>query len=49
MTTSAHCYGIGIQLGIGGPVDLAHTPLTDEGGDVAVAESGADSWGHALC
>ena len=38
-----------IQLRIGGLVDLAHAPLTDEGGDVVVAEAGADFESHGLC
>ena len=33
---------ITIQLGIGGLIDLAYAPLADEGGDVVMAESGAD-------
>ena len=35
-----------VQLGIGGLVDLAHAPLANEGGDLVVAESGADLKGH---
>ena len=37
-----------VQLGLGGPVDLSHPPLADEGSDVVVAESGADGEGHEL-
>ena len=37
-----------VQLGIGGLIDLAHTPLADEGGHVIVAESGTDGQGHRL-
>ena len=37
---------LGVQLGIGGLVDLSHTPLADEGGDPVVGESGADVQGH---
>ena len=37
-----------VQLGIGGLIDLSHTPLTNEGGDVVVAESGADFKSHRL-
>ena len=33
---------LAVQLGIGGLPDLSHTPLADEGGDIVVAESGAD-------
>ena len=33
---------------IGGLIDLAHAPLANEGGDVIVAESGADGKGHRL-
>ena len=35
-----------IQLGIGGLIDLAHAALADEGGDVVVAELGADIKSH---
>ena len=35
-----------VQLGIGGLIDLAHAPLADEGGDLVVAESGADGERH---
>ncbi len=34
------------ELGIGGLVNLSHAPLADEGGDVVVAESGADIESH---
>ena len=27
-------------------IDLSHAPLADEGGDIVVAESGADGEGH---
>ncbi len=37
-----------VELGVGGPVHLAHPPLADEGGDVVVAESGADLERHRL-
>ena len=37
-----------VQLGIGGLIDLSHPALADEGGDVVVAESGADGQGHGL-
>ena len=32
--------------GVGGLVDLAHAPLADEGGDIVMAEAGADLKGH---
>ena len=35
-------------LGIGGLVDLPHAAFADEGGDVVVAESGADLERHDL-
>ena len=31
-----------VELGIGGLIDLAHTPLADKGGDVVVGEARAD-------
>ena len=31
-----------VQLGVSGLIDLPHPAFTDEGGDVVVAESGAD-------
>ena len=31
-----------VQLGVRGLIDLAHAPLANEGGDMVVAESGAD-------
>ncbi len=31
-----------LELGIGGLVDLSHAALADEGGDVVMAEPGAD-------
>ena len=37
-----------VQLGIGGLIDLAHPALANEGGDIVVAESGADVQGHSL-
>ena len=37
-----------IQLGVSRPIHFAHTPLANEGGDVMVAESGADGQGHEL-
>ena len=37
-----------VQLGISGLIDLAHAALANEGGDVIVAESGADVQGHEL-
>ena len=36
------------KLGIGGLIDLAHAPLTDESTDVVVAEAGADLEGYEL-
>ena len=39
---------LSIQLGIGGLIDLAHAPLADEGGDVVVAEPGADFESHCV-
>ncbi len=33
---------LAVQLGIGGLIDLPHAPLADEGGDVVMAESGAN-------
>ena len=38
-----------IKVCIGGLIDLSHPTLANEGGDVIVAESGADSQGHELC
>ena len=32
-----------VELGISGLIDLSHAPLADEGGDVVMAESGADA------
>ena len=40
-------HGVELTLGVGGLVDLSHAPLADEGGDVVVAESGADCEGHS--
>ena len=40
---------LAVELGIGGLIDLSHTPLADEGGDIVMAESGADSQGHGYC
>ena len=37
---------LAVQLGVGGLVDLAHPALADEGGDVVMAESGADAKRH---
>ena len=37
------------QRWFGGLIDLAHTPLADEGGDVVVGETGADFEGHSQC
>ena len=37
-----------IEVRIGGLIDLAHAPLTDEGGHVVMAESGADGQGHRV-
>ena len=37
-----------VQLRISGLIDLSHAPLADEGGDIVVAESGADVEGHGL-
>ena len=31
-----------VQFGIGGLIDLSHAAFTNEGGDIVVAESGAD-------
>ena len=50
----ATCIGAGdlvvipVELGVGGLIDLAHAALADEGGDVVVAEAGADGQGHGL-
>ena len=33
---------IPVELGIRGPIDLAHPAFADEGSDVVMAESGAD-------
>ena len=33
---------LAVQLGIGGLIDLSHPALADEGGDVVMAQSGAD-------
>ena len=38
---------LAVQLGIGSPIDLSHAPLANEGGDIIVAESGADVQGHS--
>ena len=35
-----------VQFGIGGLADLAHAALADEGGDIVVAEAGADVEGY---
>ncbi len=35
-----------VQLRIGGLIDLARPTLSDEGGDVVMAESGADLKSH---
>ena len=37
-----------IQLGVSRSIHLTHAPLADEGGDVIVAESGADFESHGL-
>ncbi len=37
-----------VELSISGLIDLAHPAFADEGGDVVVAESGADVEGHVL-
>ena len=42
-------YHLSVELRIGGLIHLAHAPLADEGGDVVVAESGADVQRHANC
>ena len=39
---------LAVQRGIGGLIDLARSPLADEGGDFIVAESGADFESHGL-
>ena len=39
---------LAVQRGIGGLVDLPHAPLADEGGDIVVAEAGADCETHGL-
>ena len=37
---------VSAELGVGGAIDLPHAPLADEGGDVVMAEAGADGEGH---
>ena len=37
---------LAVELRVGGLPDLAHAPFADEGGDVVVAEAGADSESH---
>ena len=39
---------IATQLCVGGAIDLAHAAGPDLGGDVVMAESGADGQGHGL-
>ena len=39
---------VAAQSRVGCPIDLAHAALADEGGDVVMAESGADGEGHRL-
>ncbi len=36
-----------VQAGVGGLIDLPHAPLADEGGDVVMAEAGADVERHS--
>ena len=38
-----------VQLGIGGLIDLAHAPLTNEGGHVVMAEPRTEFESHKLC
>ena len=40
---------LAVELRVSGLVDLPHPALADEGGDVIVAESGADFNSHELC
>ena len=37
---------LAVELRVGGLIDLAHTPLADEGGHVVMAEAGADLKRH---
>ena len=37
---------LALELGISRLIDLPHTPLADEGGDVVMAEARADVQGH---
>ena len=52
--TEAICQGQGfqddlaVQLGVGGLIDLSHTPLADEGGHVVVGDARADVESHRL-
>ena len=39
---------VAAQLRVGGAIDLAHAAFADEGGDVVVAEAGADGQGHVV-
>ena len=36
------------QLGVGGLIDLSHAALADQGGDIVMAEPGADLQSHRL-
>jgi hypothetical protein len=37
---------LAVELGVGRLPDLAHSPLTEQGGDVVVPEAGASGQGH---
>ena len=40
---------LAVELGVGGLPDLAHPAFPEEGGDVVVAEAGADLERHGCC